>query len=240
MTEQETKQLQDTLEDRFPGAITRDERQGYEGYIVEAAKLVEIAKSLRDEMGYDYLSSVTGVDYLPDEKMEVVYHLYRSTGGAALTLKVQTPRDDSVVPSLVSIYPGADFQEREAWDLLGIRFEGHPDLRRILLWDGFHGHPLRKDWKEPFFEMDGKPFKSRWPQGDIQQAEDTNPFGKNVHYPSEFTPEGWTPEGKLRSIRVLVRSNKETVTKIEVLRPITSLLTSVRNTHQHTGSSAWL
>ena len=181
MTEQETKQLEGTLEDQFPEAIARDERPGYEGYIVETAKLIEIARTLRDEMGYDYLSSVTGVDYLPDDKMEVVYHLYRSAGGPALILKVQTPRDDSVVPSLVSIYPGADFQEREAWDLLGIRFEGHPDLRRILLWDGFHGHPLRKDWQEPFFEAEGKPFKSRWPQGEVHRVEDTHPFGKNVH-----------------------------------------------------------
>ncbi len=196
MTEQETVQIQDTLEEKFPGAIARDERQGYEGYIVKTAKLVEIVKSLRDDMGYDYLSSITGVDYLPDDKMEVVYHLYRSAGGPALTLKIQTPRDDSVVPSLISIYPGADFQEREAWDLLGIRFEGHPDLRRILLWDGFHGHPLRKDWKEPFFEEEGKPFKSRWPQGEVHRVEDINPFGKNVQYPSEFTPEGWVPEGE--------------------------------------------
>jgi len=67
-----------------------------------------------------------------------------------------------VLPSLVSVFPGADFQEREAWDLLGIRFDGHPDLRRILTWDEFHGHPLRKDWKEPFYEEDTKPFGSRW------------------------------------------------------------------------------
>ena len=196
MTEQGTEQLQDKFEERFPGAITRDERQGYDGYIVQAAKLVETAKSLRDDMGYDYLSSVTGVDYLPDDTMEVVYHLFKSSGGPALVLKVQTPRDESVVPSLISIFPGADFQEREAWDLMGIRFEGHPDLRRILLWDGFDGHPLRKDWREPFFEMEGKPFKSRWPQGEVSRVEDTNPFGKNVHYPSEFTLEGWAPEGE--------------------------------------------
>lgn len=131
MTEKETVQIPDTLEEQFPGAITRDERQGYDGYIVEAAKLIEIAKSLRDDMGYDYLSSVTGVDYLPDDKMEVVYHLYRSAGGQALTLKIQTPRDDSVVPSLVSIYPGADFQEREAWDLF------RSALRGIRISDAF-------------------------------------------------------------------------------------------------------
>ena len=195
MTEQETKKLQDTFEERFPGAIARDERQGYEGYIVETDKLVEVVKSLRDDLGYDYLSSVTGVDYLPDDIMEVVYHLYQSAGGPGLTLKVQTPREKSIVPSLVSIFPGADFQEREAWDLLGIRFDGHPDHRRILLWDGFHGHPLRKDWEEPFFEADVKPFKTRWPEGEIHRSEDTNPFAKNVHYPSAFTPEGWVPEG---------------------------------------------
>ena len=82
--------------------------------------------------------------------------------------KVQVPRADPVeVPSLVSIYPGAEFQEREAWDLLGIKFTGHPDLRRILMWEGFAGLPLRKDWHEPYFEEEAKPFKSRWPDGKI-------------------------------------------------------------------------
>jgi NADH-quinone oxidoreductase subunit D/NADH-quinone oxidoreductase subunit C/D len=99
------------------------------------------------------------------------------------------------VPSLVSVYPGADFQEREAWDLLGIRFEGHPNLKRILMWEGFHGHPLRKDWQEPFFEEEAKPFKSRWPEGKVHRIEDTLPYGKNVSYPPEWTPEGWVPEG---------------------------------------------
>lgn len=75
--------------------------------------------------------------------MEVVYHAYKSTGGPELVFKVQVPREKPVVPSLVSVYPGADFQEREAWDLLGIQFEGHPNLKRILMWEGFHGHPLR-------------------------------------------------------------------------------------------------
>ena len=139
---------------------------------------------------------MTGVDYLPEGKMEVVYHAYRSQGGPAAVFKVQVPREQPQVPSLVSVYPGADFQEREAWDLLGIRFEGHPDLRRILLWEGFEGHPLRKDWQEAYFEEDGKPFKSRWPEGKVQRIEDSMPFGKNVNYPDEFTPDGWVPEGE--------------------------------------------
>ncbi len=107
--------------------------------------LIEFARTIRDELGYDYLSSVTAVDYLPDDQFEVVYHAYQSTGGPGLNFKVQVPRDNPVVPSLVSVYPGADFQEREAWDLMGIRFEGHPNLKRILMWEGFEGHPLRKD-----------------------------------------------------------------------------------------------
>ncbi|TFH33277.1 MAG: NADH-quinone oxidoreductase subunit D [Anaerolineales bacterium] len=196
MTENEETKTLDSLEERFQGAVTRDEREGYAGYIVPVDKLVDFATIVRDELGYDYLSSVTGVDYLPDDKMEVVYHAYPSSGGPALVFKVQTPRDKSVVPSLVSVYPGADFQEREAWDLLGIKFENHPDLRRILMWDGFEGHPLRKDWRESYFEEEGKPYKSRWPEGNVQRIEDLQPFGKNVQYPPDFTPEGWVPEGE--------------------------------------------
>ncbi len=182
---------------RFGDWVRPDERKGYEGYIVEAEHLVAFATALRDEYGYDYLASLTGVDYLPEGKMEVVYHVSQSTGGAPLVFKVQVSREDPVtVPSLVPVYPGAEFQEREAWDLLGIRFEGHPDLRRILMWEGFHGHPLRKDWREPYFEEETKPFKSRWPEGNVHRIEDTLPFGKNVAYPEGFDPETWTPEGE--------------------------------------------
>jgi NADH-quinone oxidoreductase subunit D/NADH-quinone oxidoreductase subunit C/D len=191
---EQTIEVKDEFLARFPDVLARDERKGYEGYIVSPDHLIEVATSLRDEFGYDYLSSVTGVDYLPDGHMEVVYHLYRTTGGSAFVLKTQAPRDESTVPSLVPVYPGAEFQEREAWDLLGIRFDGHPDLRRILMWEGFEGHPLRKDWQEPYYEEDGKPFKSRWPEGQVWRSEDKNPFGKNVDYPAGFNPETWVPE----------------------------------------------
>jgi NADH-quinone oxidoreductase subunit C/D len=186
-----------TLEEiagRFSGVLSADEREGYEGYVVHGDRLVDFARAIRDELGYDYLSSVTGVDYLPDEKIEVVYHTYRSEGGPVLVFKVQAPRATPTIPSLVSIFPGADFQEREAWDLLGIHFEGHPNLKRILMWEGFHGHPLRKDWEEPYFEEPGKPFGSRWPSGEAFRIEETTPFKKNVQYPPEFTPDGWIPE----------------------------------------------
>lgn len=196
MTENEETRVLDAFEKQFEGVATRDEREGYEGYLVPANKLIEFATTVKNDLGYDYLSSVTGVDYLPDDIMEVVYHAYKSSGGPALVFKVQTRRDQSVVPSLVSVYPGADFQEREAWDLLGIKFEGHPDLRRILMWEGFEGHPLRKDWREVYFEEEGKPFKSRWPGGEVHRIEDRQAFGKNVHYPQGFSPDDWTPEGE--------------------------------------------
>ncbi len=180
---------------RFPGCVTPDERPGYSGWIVSANKLIEFAAALRDEFGYDLLSSVTGVDYFPEDRMEVVYHAYKTTGGAGLVFRTQVPRTSAEVPSLVSVYPGAELQEREAWDLLGIKFNDHPDLRRILMWEGFSGHPLRKDWHEAYFEEEGKPFKNRWPVGKIIQAEDVNPFNDNIAYPVGFDPEKWIPEG---------------------------------------------
>ena len=193
MTDQTLVQ-EDVFISRFPESLTPDDRKGYSGYVVQPDQLIEVATAIRDEWGYDYLTSVTAVDYLPDGFMEVVYHLFRSTGGPGLVLKTRTSREDSRVPSLVPVYPGAELQEREVWDLLGVRFEGHPDLRRILMWEGFHGHPLRKDWKEPFFEEEGKPFKSRWPDGQVYRIEDKNPFNNNVDYPAGFDPDTWVPE----------------------------------------------
>jgi NADH-quinone oxidoreductase subunit C/D len=182
------------LVERFPEWVTLDDRKGYSGYIVKAEGLLDVARTLRDEMGYDFLSSVTAVDYLPEDLIEVVYHTHKSTGGEALEYKVKLPREEAAVASLVPLYPGAEFQEREVWDLMGVEFKGHPDLRRILTWEGFYGHPLRKDWKESYYEEESKPFKSRWPDGRIHRSETANPFGKNVTYPPGFDPEKWIPD----------------------------------------------
>ena len=194
-----TEQTQPSILDlgaRFPGVVSADTRPSFKGWIVLKENLVEVATVIREEFGYDLLSNVTGVDYFPENKMEVVYHAYKTTGGPGLEFKVQVLREDPVeVPSLVEIWPGADFQEREAWDLLGIKFTGHPDLRRILMWEGYEGHPLRKDWKEPFHEEDFKPFKSRWPDGQFYYAEEKNPYRDNLKFPQDFDPEQWIPEG---------------------------------------------
>ncbi|HOA24536.1 MAG TPA: NADH-quinone oxidoreductase subunit D [Aggregatilineales bacterium] len=184
------------LQQKFPGAITPDTREGYKGFIVESDKLVDVARAIRDDLGYDLLSNACAVDYLKDGFLEMVYDAFSTTrGGDPLHFKARTDREDAELPSLVSVWAGADFQEREAWDLYGIRFAGHPDLRRILLWEGFHGHPMRKDWREPYYEEEHKPFKSRWPDAQVERAEMRVPYGMNVQYPPGFTLEGWTPPG---------------------------------------------
>jgi NADH-quinone oxidoreductase subunit C/D len=172
-----------------PGGVTPESRSNYAGWIVDKARLVEVATALRDQHGFDLLSSVTGVDYFPDT-MEIVYHAYRTIGGPGIVFRVQVPRRDPMeVPSITHVWPGAELQEREIWDLLGIRFTGHPDLRRILTWEGFEGHPLRKDWREPFFEDDYKPLKSRWPEGHYSRAEDRSIYKDNLQFPANFDPE---------------------------------------------------
>ncbi|MBN8638448.1 MAG: NADH-quinone oxidoreductase subunit C [Anaerolineae bacterium] len=177
----------DYLNQKFPGAIKADTRPGYSGVIVDRTQLPEVARALKDDLGFDYLSSVTGVDYLGiEDQMEVVYHAYRTSGGPALLFKAQTPRDNAEVPSVIDVWQGADFQEREIYDLYGIRFSGHPNLKRILLWDGFDGHPMRKDWKEAYYEEEHKPFESRWPKGYVRRAEELNAYGKNVKYPADL------------------------------------------------------
>ncbi|RJP51135.1 MAG: NADH-quinone oxidoreductase subunit D [Anaerolineaceae bacterium] len=196
---------------RFPNSVSADARPGYAGFIVNKESLLEVATAIRDEFGYDLLTAVTGADYIAENKMEVVYHAYKTTGGPGLVFRVQVERADPVeVPSLVGLWPGVDFQEREAWDLYGIKFTGHPDLRRILMWEGFEGHPLRKDWKEAFFEEEAKPFKSRWPDGQHSYVEFKNPFRDNLNFPKDFDPEKYQPENEKDLYSSLERFSTQT------------------------------
>jgi len=186
-------------QDVAPGAVLAAEQGLLDtSLIVAPDKLIALATHLRDHEDYDLLSNLTGVDYLgfanrtAANRFEVVYHLYSThRGGGPKVLKVRLPEDNPTLPTLLPVYPGADLQEREVYDLYGFHFAGHPNLRRILLWDGFNGHPMRKDWQEAYFEADIKPFKSRHPGGHHVWAEDRNPWGSNVHYPTGFDPETW-------------------------------------------------
>ena len=196
-----------TLKEKFGDAVAPAD---FEGVTIDPARLVEAAKTMRDDLGYDYLSSVTAVDYIKDGQMEVVYHAFSiEHGGGPLVFKARTPRDNAVLPSLVSVWPGAELQEREAWDLFGVRFDGHPNLKRILMWEGFHGHPMRKDWREAYYEQDNKPFDSRWPGGHHDRAEDRAPWADNVSYPAGFDPTAFVEEAnaaiyeRLRQVEVV-------------------------------------
>ncbi|MGE0640619.1 MAG: NADH-quinone oxidoreductase subunit D [Thermoanaerobaculia bacterium] len=118
-------------------------------WIVERDAIVDVLRTLRDDprQRYDLLLDICGVDF-PDreQRFEAVYHLYSMSRGARLRLKVRLPEADPVLPSAVGVHKGADWFEREAYDLFGFRFEGHHNLRRILTHDGFQGHALRKDY----------------------------------------------------------------------------------------------
>ena len=116
---------------------------------VDPERVVEVARLLRDdsELEFEMLTDVTAVDYLGEEpRFEMVYHFYSVAGNCRLRIKARVPEEPAEIDSLVAVYASANWMEREVWDLYGIRFKGHPDLRRILLYEQFEGHPLRKDY----------------------------------------------------------------------------------------------
>lgn len=137
-------EVAEKVSQRFPGAVVEANEQWL---TVAAEQLVAVATHLRDdpELDFRYLIGVCGVDLL--DSFEVVYQLQSLSRNHTVTLKTRAlDHQEPRVPSLVPVWRGAQLQEREVYDLMGIHFEGHPDLRRVFLWDGFPGHPLRKDW----------------------------------------------------------------------------------------------
>jgi NADH-quinone oxidoreductase subunit C len=132
------------LADKFPGNV---EEAGRDGLLVKTGSLLELAAYLKNTAGFefDYLNFITAVDYY--SYFEVVYHLTSLKHNHSIFIKARCyDRASPSLPSVVSLWQGADFQEREIFDLFGINFEGHPDLKRIFLWEGFAGYPLRKDF----------------------------------------------------------------------------------------------
>ncbi len=169
-----TAEIRDALASAMPGAglylLKNPGPSAQDAILVDGKDLVAVCTRLKAD-GFDFLSNVTGVDW-PDPELaakvataegegvpspttgflEVVYHLFSTVNRVGpLVLKCRTAdRDQQVgIPSVVGVYRSAEFQEREAYDLFGIRFDGHPDLRRILMWDEFVDHPMRKDYVAP-------------------------------------------------------------------------------------------
>jgi NADH-quinone oxidoreductase subunit D/NADH-quinone oxidoreductase subunit C/D len=219
------------LDELFPGVVEKDTRAGYQGFVLPADHLLEVVGKLKNDHRYDFLSQVTATDYYPEDRIDVVYYLRQLTGGEPLALKVPISRVDSKVPSLCGIFPGADLQEREVYDLMGVTFEGHPDLRRILTWEGFAGHPLRKDWKEPFYEEEVKPFKSRWPEGKASRVEDHSPYKDNVQYPLGFDPETWEPDNDAKLYNSLKKAPTYTDEDVKTEQIVVNLGPQHPSTH---------
>ena len=131
----------------------KTEFRGETTYTIAASDLRGVAKFCDDELSFDYLIDVTSIDNFGEEsRFEIVYHLYSMPHGVHLRLKLKVPEETGVVDTVSDIWPTANWHEREAYDMMGIKFKGHPDLRRILMWDGYPYFPLRKD-----FPLEGLP-----------------------------------------------------------------------------------
>src|SRR4051812_415517 len=140
-----TSRLGDKLQEKI-------EFRGETTFLIRPSELRDVAKLCRDEFSFDYLLDITSVDNFGEEpRFEMVYELYSMSRSVHLRLKIRVP-EEGEVPSISDIWPTANWHEREVYDMMGIRFTDHPDLRRILMWDGYPYFPLRKE-----FPLEGLP-----------------------------------------------------------------------------------
>jgi NADH-quinone oxidoreductase subunit C len=150
----ETNEVYEKLKRVFEDGIReiKTDVPTYPFFFVSADKINAVSLFLRDEesLQFDNLSCLSGLDYDKDN-LAVVYHLYSYVHHHKLVVKVVVPKSNPVVKTVSDVWAAADWHEREAYDLVGMTFEGHPDLRRILLPEDWEGHPLRKDYKVPEF-----------------------------------------------------------------------------------------
>jgi NADH/F420H2 dehydrogenase subunit C len=138
------QEVSELIASKFPDAVIET---GDQSVTLEAEYLIKVADYLKNtpELAFNYLADITSADYF--DYFEVVYRLTSLEHNRSLTLKVRCyGRENPPVPSLTGLWMGANFMEREIYDLMGIIFPGHPNLKRIVLWEGFAGHPLRKDY----------------------------------------------------------------------------------------------
>lgn len=136
----------------FPKA-TFDAEAEEPAFIVTAADFPAVLRALKEKEGFDRLGNLTAVDW--KDHIEMVYHLYNMEENVKLEVKAALDSAAPVIESATSLYPGAEFEEREVYDLMGVEFLGHPDLRRILMPNDYPAHPLRKDFVAPVPKMEG-------------------------------------------------------------------------------------
>src|SRR5882757_8001069 len=167
----------------------KTEFRGETTYTISPADLREIAKFCRDELSFDYLIDITSIDNFGEEpRFEIVYELYSMTLGIHLRFKLRISEDVGAVDTVSDIWPTANWHEREIYDMMGIKFSGHPDLRRILMWDGYPFFPLRKE-----FPLEGLP--SEMPDVAFTKAASLE-GGPFVTQPSTATAKDREPRAK--------------------------------------------
>lgn len=159
----EPKEIAERIKDRYPAEVKEiKEYRGQTSVIVKKDIVKDLMRYLHDtpDLYFDYLVDLCGVDYMEkkDLRFEVVYHLYSIRHRHMIRVRVEVPEDDCVTDSVTEIWTGADWHERECYDMFGIGFKGHPDPRRILMPEDWEGHPLRKDYplKSDLGEMEWK------------------------------------------------------------------------------------
>jgi len=150
MAEEKKSAVLETLVGKFGDDIVSTHSDfGDDTALVRRERIVEICTFLRDDPGlrFDFAMDLTGVDYLGEEpRFEVVYHLYSLEKKHRVRIKTRVPEEDPVIDSVIPVWAGMDWYEREAYDMYGIVFRNHPNLKRILMYESFVGHPLRKDY----------------------------------------------------------------------------------------------
>ncbi|MEM6328241.1 MAG: NADH-quinone oxidoreductase subunit C [Bacteroidota bacterium] len=175
--------LAEALQKRFGDAIGEVTLYAGETTVyVSREAIVDVSRALRDEMGFDYMTDMGTIDrFTEEDRFEVFYNVLNLSAKQRLRLKVRVDEEDPVVPTVTGIWPAANWHEREAWDMMGIRFEGHSDLRRMFMPDDFEYHPARKEF--PTLGIPGSlPLPPREADGELQ----ADPFA-SAH--ADETPE---------------------------------------------------
>lgn len=147
----QAKEIYGRLEQEFPEKVSGLKEEVFDPFLmIEPQAIVEACRFLRDrpELKFEILSDLTAVDFPKEEKLQVVYHLYSYTFRHQIVLKVDLPRENPRIATVENVWKAANWFEREVFDLFGVFFDGHSDLRRILLPEDWVGHPLRKDYVE--------------------------------------------------------------------------------------------
>jgi NADH-quinone oxidoreductase subunit C len=201
---------------------------------VNRDRIVPVCRSFKDD-GFNYLVDLTGVDYSKypghaGPRFGVSYTIYSFRKNARVRLRVFTD-ESTPVPSVTSVWKTANWHERETFDMYGIRFEGHPNLERILMWDTFNGHPLRKDFPIRGIDTGARIYPEVFPEGGGPKPGSTGKDAKDVNlYKGEWTKYGFSPKAQIAGQRAAAKSQQE---------PAPELATVVAETAKPTDDAPW-